>query len=485
MNMNKIKLFLTAVVFFSVSISAQIFGQNDTTEIIILHTNDMHAKIDNMAKLAYYVDYYKANNENVYLFSAGDIFTGNPIVDQYEKPGYPMIDLMNKIGFDLTCVGNHEFDYGQENYNNCQNQANFPFIAANITATKDAVFNVPKAYHKFITKEGVSIGVLGLIHKNKIGIPDCSPLKVIGLSFQNSIESAKAHSSYKDSADIYIALTHLGYKRDIKLVKKVTDFDVLIGGHSHTNLPNGELIGNTLVTQADAYVDYLGVLSLKVVNHKLVSKSDILIDLQNVTNSDEEINELVKQYNNNPSFKKVVGSADDDITGKDELGSLITDGIRDVLNVDIAFQNNGGIRVHEIPKGDITVKQVLEMSPFGNTFVEYDMTPKQIKKLIKYSFAFYNTNELQVSGLQIRLQSTKKGRLKSIELKTIEGKELQNKTYSVAINDYMAASYELKFLKNGKEHSILDSENTIEYIKKLKHVNYKGVKRVIVNSIEN
>ena len=96
---------------------------NDTTEIIIFHVNDIHAKIDNFAKLAYIVNYEKENHKNVLLVSAGDLFSGNALVDKYKDKGYPIIDLMNKAGFNLSEFGNHEFDYGQQILNKRIKQA--------------------------------------------------------------------------------------------------------------------------------------------------------------------------------------------------------------------------------------------------------------------------------------------------------------------------------------------------------------------------
>jgi len=479
--MKKLNKIFIGIILISSTLFSNVAGQNDTTEIIILHTNDMHAKIDNMAKLAYFVKHYKNKYNNVFVLSAGDNFTGNPVVDQYSPPGYPMIDLMNKISFDASSIGNHEFDYGQENFNRNSKQADFTFISANIFPNNNAVMKQPVDYIKLLTKNGISIGILGLTQINRQGIPDSSPLKMKNITFKDPFEIAKKYKSYKDSSDVFIALTHLGYKRDLKLAKKVPFFDAIIGGHSHTKLQQGELKGNTLVTQSGSYVNYFGIMTLKVVNHELISKKDTMISLRDVTKSDKEISELIKEYNNNPGLYKVIGHADNDITGKDELGSMMTDAMRDTLNVDIAFQNNGGIRVHQLPKGKITVKQIFELSPFGNTFVEYNLTPKQIKKLIKYTFKFHQNNELQVSGLIVNLTVSEKKKLKKIELLSSDKKELNKKTYSVAINDYMAAAYNLKFLKGGKKYPIIDAENTIQFIKKNKNINYKGVKRVFEN----
>ncbi len=474
--MKKIIILPVLFLFFSV------FSQNDTTEIIILHTNDMHAKIDNFDKLKTVVDNYKSKYKDVYLFSAGDLFTGNPIVDQYKNPGYPMIQLMNKMPYDISCIGNHEFDYGQQKLNELIKTAKFPFLCANIEPRSNAILKQPLDYYKFKTSNGTTIGVLGLLQVGKNGYPDSSPLKMRNITFHNPFEYVKKYETYKDSSDIFICLSHLGYESDIKLAEEFPFFDLIIGAHSHTTLKKGVHKNNTFILQAGSYLKYCGVLDLKIVNHKIVSEKDSLINLYK-QNKNPEISEIIKKYNNNPELNTVIGKAKEPLTGKDELGSMMTDAIRDTLNVDIAFQNNGGIRVHEIPEGDIILKQVFELSPFGNTFVVYKMCPVQIKKLIKYAYGIHNNSTLQVSGIQIELLTDNK-KLKKIILKDSNGKKLPFKKYSVAINDYMANAYSLKFLKKGKNTGLIDAKITTDYIKKYSPVNYKGVKRVFVKEIK-
>lgn len=476
--MKHIVLLSFSLFIFAFSISDKLYSQTDIKEIIILHTNDMHAKIDNMSKLAYYIDYYRTNYENVFLFSAGDNFTGNPIVDRYPEQGYPMIDLMNRLKFDISVVGNHEFDYGQETLNKRREQADFEFISANIFPDKEAVLKPLNAYHKFNLKKGISIGVLGLTQVNKLGIPDCSPLKIKHINFRSPLKIAKTYINYQDSSDIFIALTHLGYKEDKRLAKKVPIFDAVIGGHSHTFLQTGEFVNNTLICQAGSYIEYLGVLKIQLINNVITSKSDTLIALDNENNKNIAIRDLIDTYNDNPDLSKVIGTATEDLNGKDELGAMLTDAIRDTLKVDIALQNNGGIRIRKIPKGNIIVKQIFELSPFGNTLVEYNLSPKQIEKLITYAYNLENENEIQVSGLNITLELNSDKKLKHIILTDTQNKPLSKETYSVAINNYMSAAYGLSFLKNGKEHPIVDAENTIRFIRKQKSINYKGVKRI-------
>ena len=470
--MKKLIIIPALFIFFSV------FAQNDTTEIIILHTNDMHAKIDNFDKLKTVVDSYKAKYKNVYLFSAGDIFTGNPVVDQYKDPGYPMIQLMNKMPYDISCIGNHEFDYGQAKLNERIKQAKFPFISANIEPQANAVFKKTGDYYKFTAKDGTTIGILGLLQVGKNGYPDSSPLKMRNITFHNPFETVKKYKTYKDSSDIFICLSHLGYEDDLKLAEEFPYFDIIVGAHSHTTLKKGVHKNNTFILQAGSYLKYCGVLDLKMVNHKIVSEKDSLINLYK-QDKNPEISRIIKEYNNNPGLNKVIGKAEKALIGKNELGSMMTDAMRDTLKCDIAFQNNGGIRIHEIPKGDIIVKQVFELSPFGNTFVTYKMCPIKLKKLIRYAYGIHNKPTLQVSGIKIDM-IIKDDKLKKIILKDENGKKLRFKFYTTAINDYMANAYSLKFLKKGKNTGIQDAKVTIDFIKKHSPLNYHGVKRIFV-----
>ena len=86
------------------------------TQLVILSTNDMHAHIDDYAKVAAFVSQeQKAHPGRVVVLSGGDLFSGNPVVDHCDRPGkgYPIIDLMNRVGYRASAIGNHEFDYGQ------------------------------------------------------------------------------------------------------------------------------------------------------------------------------------------------------------------------------------------------------------------------------------------------------------------------------------------------------------------------------------
>lgn len=183
-------------------------------QAVIFAVNDMHAAIDNFPKLAYIVDSLKTIYPDMLLVAAGDNQTGNPVNDQYPEKGLPMIDLMNATGFDLSALGNHEFDSHPEGLSNLTNKANFSFICANVS--NDNSLNVKIGPYKIFTlPNGLRLAFLGLLQLGQNGIPDSHPDNVKGFAFRSPFETAPEYLWLKDSSDIFIALTHIGFEEDV------------------------------------------------------------------------------------------------------------------------------------------------------------------------------------------------------------------------------------------------------------------------------
>ena len=188
-------------------------AQKDTTRIVLLSVNDMHAKIDNFPRFKSLVDSIKGCHENVLLLSAGDIFTGNPVVDQYPDKGYPMIQLMNLTGFNASALGNHEFDYSWKHLDSLRMN---PILCANIFYNEAPPLDI-KPYVIIKLGNGVSVGILGLIQINEAGLPDSHPSRLSGISFKPGIEVAPDYKWLADSCNIVIGLSHLGFETDVEV----------------------------------------------------------------------------------------------------------------------------------------------------------------------------------------------------------------------------------------------------------------------------
>ena len=149
-------------------------------KVIIFSINDIHSRIENFSKIKPLIDNERGKGNKVFFVSAGDIFSGNPIVDNYSEKGFPIIDLLNRTGLDISVIGNHEFDYGQNVLSDRIAQANFPFVCANFSGGKAELSNVKGV--EIIEKDGFSIAYIGAIETGNFGrFPLTHPKKVKGL----------------------------------------------------------------------------------------------------------------------------------------------------------------------------------------------------------------------------------------------------------------------------------------------------------------
>ncbi len=476
--MNKRTISFLAGIIFLLSFVG--YGQGKQTEIIILHTNDMHSKIDNMAKLAYLADSLRKFHPFVFLVSAGDNFTGNPVVDMVPDKGAPMIDLMNRCGFNVSALGNHEFDMGQTLLKKRMEQATFPFICANMDGTA-AVIGQLKPYTVLNAGDGITIAMLGLIQLDDNGLPSAHPSNMKEVKFVNGLSKAREFAFLKKQYGILIALSHMGVDDDMRLADSMPQFDMIIGGHSHTLIHPPTIANGVMIVQAGAHMKQLGKTTLMVESGKVVSRNDEVIQFASLKNEAPDLRKLIDGYNNNQEFGKIVGMASGLIEGEDELGSLMTDAVTHQLQVDFAFQNRGGIRVPSISGGEITLKDVYKLDPFNNQVVIFSMNTEEIKSLICYGYQHEKQIDLQVSGMTYQLTDNGKGACLKVEMFDKSGKPLDpGQEYSVAMNNYMASTYKFDHKDPGTLSTLTTAEMLVRYLGSAGTINYAGVKRATV-----
>ena len=462
------------------------FAQTDTgkrTEVIILHLNDMHASTSGFAKLKYLSDSLKRTHPYVFIVSAGDNFTGNPYVDMVADKGAPMIDLMNQAGFAVSCFGNHEFDLGQAFLEKRIEQARFPFICANIK-TGTSCLKQPPAY--IVLKAGnLQIPIIGLIEINHDGIPDTHPSKVKGLSFTDPLKTAGEYTEMKKQYGNLIALTHLGVETDEKLAEEYPSFDVIIGGHSHTILKKALIDKGVMIDQAGSYQRFIGKLSLVFRGNSIEEQNDTLIATESIQGADREIQALREQYENNPEFEKVAGEAVGSISGKQNLGALMTDAMAWAAKTDFAFQNRGGIRIQSIPDGDIKVRDIYRLDPFGNQVMVFKMQGSEIASLILNAYKKEKDIDLIPSGMRYMITKGKQGQSPVLVMLNRSGKPLDpDKSYSVALNSYISAAYDFGHIREGVTLEMTTEDCLIRYLRKKHKVTYKDQERATLQSIK-
>ena len=441
------------------------------TEIAILSVNDMHASIDMFPKFATMVDSLREVYPDLLLFSAGDNRTGNPVNDQYNPVNYPMITLMNQVGFDLCALGNHEWDANIVNMQNDIKRSTFPYLCANVFIPDSVDISVKP----FMTMEhqGVKMAIVGMIEVRHDGIPGAHPQNLTKVSFKHPKEVLPEYQYLRKDNDVVLLLSHCGLEDDVELAKANPWLDAIIGGHSHTLVENPSETNGVLITQSGSHLKYATLMKLKVKNHKVIGKEAIVLDVNKVRKEKPEIKQLVDKFNDAPALNEPIAVAKTKFETPQELGCMLTDAIREISGADFAFQNTGGVRVNYLKKGAITVKDVYSIDPFNNDVVVYEMTGAQVKKYILNSYRKNGGYPSFVSGMTYSVSDD--GRNVWVEM---EGEQFSTKkVYKVAMNSYMASTVTIESEDEGRSMFMTSEEMLIEYLRKHKEVDYQGVVR--------
>jgi 5'-nucleotidase len=229
-------------------------------KITILHTNDVHSRIDafpmdggrnqglgGIAARSALIREIRQKEKHVLLLDAGDIFQGTPYFNFFK--GEPEIKGMTAMGYDAGTMGNHDFDAGLENFATQWQHASFPLIISNYDFSSTPMENRYKPY-TIINKGKLKIGITGVGIELKGLVPD----QLAGNTrYLNPIESANEQAfqlKQKKRCDLVICLSHLGYKyadnkvSDEILAKESDNIDLIIGGHTHTFLDSPVAIKN-------------------------------------------------------------------------------------------------------------------------------------------------------------------------------------------------------------------------------------------------
>lgn len=449
-------------------------------QVTILGVNDMHANIDGMPQLATFVKQERQNTPGLLLMAAGDSRTGNPYVDNGNRPGIPMITLMNHIGFDLSTFGNHEFDSGAAALRDYINSAEFDFVCANIFTTDTQGIEV-KPY-KIFERNGVRIGVLGLVQVGENGLPDAHPDKCKGLQFASPFDTAACYKHLRAYCDVLIVLTHLGFEDDVKLAQMFPEADAIIGGHSHTRVEKEHIINGVLITQAENKLKFVTRLTFDVENGKVVSKKAELLPLADLP-ADAATVDLVEKTKSLPFFKRQLTTVKREITSRESLGCMMADAISVRAVTDIAIVNLGGVRLEDFPAGPLTVADVYRLDPFGNAIIRATLTGKELIAMIESLPQADHYGAPCVAGMTYKCEkpSAELKPMRVTEAKLLDGTPIDPEArYTVAYNSYIASVVPAKPADAGIAIDSDGAECLIRFLEKKAEIDYEGVSRVEV-----
>jgi 2',3'-cyclic-nucleotide 2'-phosphodiesterase (5'-nucleotidase family) len=408
-----------------------------TGDTIILFTNDVHCGIRDgwgYAGLADLKKSLEAEGNEVILVDAGDHVQGGPIGSLTQ--GEAIIDIMNFVGYDLATLGNHEFDYGMDQMFALVEQAEYPYVSANFVKVEgnEPVFDA----YKIFEANGKKIAFVGLSTPESItkstptyfmneageyiyGFCQDDTGAGVYTAAQNAIDAAKA-----EGADYVIVVGHMGIDQQSQpwtapeVIANVTGVDAFIDGHSHSVI-------NAVVADKEGKDVLHGQTGTKLANvGKLTIAADGTLTMELLPASekvqdDPETDTFIKGIEDEfeALLNTVVAHTDHLLTINDadgnrwvrkhetNLGDLCADAYRFMFDADVAFVNGGGVRAN-IPEGDITFQQIINVHPFGNTAVLAEVTGQQILDALEMGARVCpneNGGFLQVAGLKYEIHN--------------------------------------------------------------------------------
>ena len=296
---------------------------------------------------------------------------------------------------------------------------------------------------------------------------------------------------------------HMGslesYDINSMLIAQETEgIDLIIDGHSHTELPQGLLVNNTLIAQTGCYGHYLGEVKIIVDDGKIISKTARLLNAEQVNaicnTPDKKVAKSLRRIEKQTQryFNEVVTKSDRFLTAERtivrrteaEIGNLSADALRWRGSSDIAIMNGGNIRA-DLPEGNVTRENVLSIFPFGNKELKVEIDGATIKKMLEHSVSKYPYpfgGFLQVSGLTFTFNPDKPEgeRVSEIFINNLPMDE--NKIYTMTTNPFLLSGGDgfdmLKHLK------VIEEFETTEKIFE-DYLSKVGIKDISLGRIKN
>ena len=490
---------LLLAVVLSLALIAPLGAQEDSYELTIMHTNDVHAEHEparsgdgGSARQATVVRQIRDEVANHLLLDGGDRFTGTLFHIQWL--GQDSAQIMNMIGYDAMTLGNHEFDNGDEVLAAFVDALEFPVVTANVDFSDSPL--LAGKIEPMVTLEvgDSSVGIIGLVTPESEILSSPGPELVFEYDLvsvtQNAVDALTAAGVNK-----IILVTHIGYAADVEVAQQVSGVDVVVGGHTNTFLSNnysgaqgeyptvlesasGEPV---LVVQASTKTRYLGRLDVEFDGGGVLSDWDgDAILLSRYITPAPDVSDLVAGLAEpiNELRSRVVGESAIVLEGNRSvcrveecnLGNFIADALREETGAQIVYMNGGGIR-SSIDAGEITMGEILTVQPFGNVTSTFGLSGADVIAMLENSVSRIQLNEqgqvqrsggsgrfLQLSGARFSVDPTQEvgSRIVSVEVLNDAGEYEAldpEAIYSMAGNN---------FVRNGGDgYSVLE-ENAID-----------------------
>jgi len=444
------------------------------------------------------------------LIDAGDFFQGHPVGTMTK--GNAVITYMNMIDYDLSVVGNHEYDIGEEDLIETYKNAEFPILSCNIIEKETGELVDYVQPYLIMEKMGIKFGIIGVTTTDteKMSFPE----NIKNIDFIPAKDALEKYIPIvrKENVDILIVVGHIGLPYDPEpayqnrylgddhekqrywgydaqeLAHEVEGIDIFFGGHMHKGFAAAweDPLTHTLVFQGYAYGSNIGHTIIKIDKktktisgyEKPALREGVLITLfedefipdEEIGNKIETMQKLAEQ-----GMDEIIGEAAtyisrDGIDAQNKIGNLVCEAMLETTGADFAFLNLGGVR-GDLQQGPITHRNVFDVMPFENQVVIIEVDGEFLKNIIEMRVSG-SRHGLRVAGVNVVYSRTRKDYDRITKL-LIGGEPWQkDKVYHITTTDFLLqGNAGLTMLTKIPESQITRIEKSlrdciVDYIKK-------------------
>ncbi|KAL2267945.1 hypothetical protein VTJ83DRAFT_5222 [Remersonia thermophila] len=436
-------------------------------DLRILHFNDVYhldssssepaggvARFVSVCKEYRDADRFQGQPRLVTLFS-GDVF--NPSLESSITKGSHMVPILNLIGTDCACVGNHDLDFGVRQFRTLASKCRFPWLLANVldpALGDDVPLGNAQKTHIITASNGLKIGLLGLGEREWLDTINLLPPNII---YRSASEVARelVPQLRAQGVDVVIALTHMREPNDIKLATQLggQNIDLILGGHDHFYAHS--FVNGTHVLRSGSDFKNLSYIELRRADPATGRRWDVDIwrrDVVRAVPKDDETLALVDRLTAKlkKSLEKAIGwtAAPLDArfttvrTRESNIGNFVCDIMRHHYGTDCALMAAGTIRGDQVyAPGPVRVKDVTDCFPFEDPVVAIRVTGKALWDALENGVSLYPALEgrfPQVSNIRFTFDPARPpgSRIVSVE---VGGSPLDpDRSYLLATRGYMA-----------------------------------------------
>ncbi len=449
-------------------------------ELTILHTNDVHAHyvpfstgsaetVGGAARIASLVDAVRSETKHVVLLDAGDQFQGSLYF--HVGGAEAVAKVMDAVGYDGMVIGNHEFDRGPQELARLVELAKFPVLSANLEALNEPSLAGKILPFDVFLVDGETVAVFGLTTETTSTAS--SPGPNVAFSPAERAAASVVEHIERQGINKIIALTHLGYGRDLDLAKSVPGIDIIVGGHSHTTLGPSDGAAGPYPTIVESSAGEPVVVVTAEEWGRVLGRIDVTFDARGVVLAakgqiipvgdsvpeDPKVAAILAPYENDIALlmETAVGTTAADLDGErtavrsreTNLGDLVCDAMlwkTAALGTQVAIQNGGGIRA-SVPAGEVTMGDVLQVLPFGNEISVLTVTGANLRAALENGVsqvADAGGRFPQIAGARFTFDpdAAAGSRVKVVEVWDQAAQAYTtasaDKTYRIATNTYLA-----------------------------------------------